>query len=130
MSVQHSVLPTSSKLRTVSVLWVKHLEFISGRGSMILSSKSSKLGFHARWIYGKSVVYFRITHRLGRPHYVWDEYLYSVREKVEVRVTASVTVCVGGVIALAYLLLSYLLHPFINHIFGEYNFIELLLCMG
>ena len=37
-----------------------------------------------------SVVYFRITHRLGRPHYVWDEYLYSVREKVEVRVTVSV----------------------------------------
>ena len=31
-----------------------------------------------------SVVYFRITHRLGRPRYVWDEYLYSVREKVEV----------------------------------------------
>ena len=41
-----------------------------------------------------SVVYFRITHRLGRTHYVWDEYLYSVREKVEVRVTVSVTVCV------------------------------------
>ena len=41
-----------------------------------------------------SVVYFRIMHRLGRPHYVWDEYLYSVREKVEVRVTVSVTVCV------------------------------------
>ena len=41
-----------------------------------------------------SVVYFRITHRLGRPHYVWDEYLYSVLEKVEVRVTVSVTVCV------------------------------------
>ena len=41
-----------------------------------------------------SVVYFRITHRLGRPHYVWDEYryLYSVQEKVEVRVTVSVTV--------------------------------------
>ena len=35
-----------------------------------------------------------IMHRLGRPHYVWDEYLYSVLEKVEVRVTASVTVCV------------------------------------
>ena len=34
-----------------------------------------------------SVVYFRITHRLGRPHYVWHEYLHSVREKVEVRVT-------------------------------------------
>ena len=41
-----------------------------------------------------SVVYFRVTRRLGRPHYVWDEYLYSVREKVEVRVTVSVTVCV------------------------------------
>ena len=41
-----------------------------------------------------SVVYFWITHRLGRPHYVWDEYLYSVREKVVVRVTVSVTVCV------------------------------------
>ena len=40
-----------------------------------------------------SVVYFRITHGLGRPHYVWDEYLYSVREKVEVRVTVS-SVCV------------------------------------
>ena len=41
-----------------------------------------------------SVVYFRITHRLGRPHYVWDEYLYSVREKVEAGVIASVPVCV------------------------------------
>ena len=39
-----------------------------------------------------SVVYFRITHCLGRPHYVWDEYMYSVREKVEVRVTVSVIV--------------------------------------
>ena len=34
-----------------------------------------------------SVVYFRIMHRLGRPYYVWDQYLYSVWEKVEVRVT-------------------------------------------
>ena len=25
-----------------------------------------------------SAVYFRFTHRLGRPHYVWDEYLYGV----------------------------------------------------
>ena len=41
-----------------------------------------------------SVVYFRITHCLGGPHYVWDEYLYNVLEKVEVRVTVSVTVCV------------------------------------
>ena len=51
-------------------------------------------GFHARWKMALNVVYFRIRHRLGRPHYVWDEYLYSVREKVEVRVTVSVTVCV------------------------------------
>ena len=41
-----------------------------------------------------SVVYFQIMHRLGRPHYMWDEYLCSVLEKVEVRVTVSVTVCV------------------------------------
>ena len=41
-----------------------------------------------------SVVYFRITHRLGRPHYVWDGYLYGVLEEVEVRVTVCVTVCV------------------------------------
>ena len=41
-----------------------------------------------------SVVYFQFTHLLGRPHYVWDEYLYSVWEKVEVKVTVSVTVCV------------------------------------
>ena len=41
-----------------------------------------------------SVVYFWIMHRLGRPHYVWDEYLYSVRENVEVGVIVSVTVCV------------------------------------
>ena len=40
-----------------------------------------------------SVVYFRITHRLGRPHYVWDEYLYSVREKVEVRMTKCNCLC-------------------------------------
>ena len=40
------------------------------------------------------VVYFRFMHHLGRPHYVWDEYLYSVLEKVAVRVIVSVTVCV------------------------------------
>ena len=40
-----------------------------------------------------SVVYFPITHRLGRPHYVWDEYLYSVLEKVEVRVTKYNCLC-------------------------------------
>ena len=41
-----------------------------------------------------SLVYFQFTHRLARPHYVWDEYLYSVLEEVEFRVTVSVTVCV------------------------------------
>ena len=29
------------------------------------------------------VVYFRFVHRLGRPHYMWDEYLYGVLEEVE-----------------------------------------------
>ena len=29
-----------------------------------------------------SMVYFLIMQRLGRPHYVWDEHLYSVLEKV------------------------------------------------
>ena len=38
-----------------------------------------------------SVVYFQFTHHLGRPHYVWDEYLYSVLEEVEVRMTVCVT---------------------------------------
>ena len=41
-----------------------------------------------------SVVYFQFTHHLGRPHYVWDEYLYSVLDKVEVKMTVCVTVCV------------------------------------
>ena len=42
-----------------------------------------------------SVVYFRFTHRFGRPHYVLDEYLYGVREKGEVRMTVCVTVLCG-----------------------------------
>ena len=46
-----------------------------------------------------SVVYFRIMHRLGRPHYVWDEYLYSVREEVQVRVIVCVN-CLCSVIVL------------------------------
>ena len=37
-----------------------------------------------------SVVYFKFTHCLGRPHYVWDECLYSVLEKVEVRMMVCV----------------------------------------
>ena len=38
----------------------------------------TRFGFRARRIDGVSVIYFRITHRLGRPHYVWEEYLHSV----------------------------------------------------
>ena len=57
--------------------------------ALLRASDSTQGGYMAL-----SVVYFPITHRLCRPHYVWDEYLYSVREKVEVRVTVSVTVCV------------------------------------
>ena len=57
--------------------------------ALLCASDSTQGGYMAL-----NAVYFRITHRLGRPHYVWDEYLYSVLEKVEVRVTVSVTVCV------------------------------------
>ena len=46
-----------------------------------------------------SVVYFQSTHRVGRPHYVWDEYLYSVLEKVEVRMTVKCN-CLCSVIVL------------------------------
>ena len=45
-----------------------------------------------------SVVYFQFTHRLGRPHYVSDEYLYSVLEEVEVRVTVCVTDRLFGIV--------------------------------
>ena len=38
-----------------------------------------------------SVVYFQFTHHWGRPHYVWDEYLYSVLEEVKIRMTVCVT---------------------------------------
>ena len=57
--------------------------------ALLRASGSMQSGYMAL-----SVVYFRITHRLGRPHYAWDEYLYSVREKVDVMMTVSVTVCV------------------------------------
>ena len=40
-----------------------------------------------------SVIYFQFTHPLGRPHYVWDEYLYSVLQEVEVRVTVCNCLC-------------------------------------
>ena len=45
-----------------------------------------------------SVVYFRTTHRLGKPHCLWDEYLYSVLQEVEVRVTVCVVVMCGMMI--------------------------------
>ena len=41
-----------------------------------------------------NVFYFPFTHRLDRAHYVWNEYMYSILEEVEVRATVSVTVCV------------------------------------
>ena len=54
-----------------------------------------RFGFHARWIDGvKCGLFLESRTAWGRPHYVWDEYLYSVLEKVEVRVTVSITVCV------------------------------------
>ena len=53
--------------------------------ALLCATGSTQSGYMAL-----SVVYFRITHRLGRPHYVWNEYLYSVLEKVEVRVSVCV----------------------------------------
>ena len=47
-----------------------------------------------------NVVYFRFTHRTSRPHYMWDKYLYSVLEKVEVRVIVYRSVCVLVVVDL------------------------------
>ena len=51
--------------------------------------------FHARWIYGVECGLFSNHAPLGQTTLRWDEYLYSVLEKVEVRVTVSVTVCVA-----------------------------------
>ena len=45
-------------------------------------------------------------HRLGRPHYVWDEYLYSVLEKVEeIRVTVKCN-CLCSVIVLCRMMMK------------------------
>ena len=55
----------------------------------------TRFGFHTRRIHGVKCGVFLNHAPLGQTtHYVWDEYLYSVLEKVEVRVTVSVTVCV------------------------------------
>ena len=45
-----------------------------------------------------SVIYFRITHRLGRPHYVWEEYLLQCIGESSVRVTVYVSVCLVCVV--------------------------------
>ena len=52
------------------------------------------LGFRTRQIDGVECGLFSIHAPLGRPHYAWDEFLYSVLEKVEIRITVCVTVCV------------------------------------
>ena len=52
-----------------------------------------------------NVVYFQFMHRLGRSHYVWDEYLYSVLEEVEVRVTVCVN-CLCSVIVLCEMMMK------------------------
>ena len=51
-------------------------------------------GFHARRIDGVKCGLLSNHAPLGQTTLVWDEYLYSVREKVEVGVIVSVTVCV------------------------------------
>ena len=51
-------------------------------------------GFRARRIDGVECGLFSIHAPLGRPHYVWGEYMYSVLQEVEVRMTICVTFCV------------------------------------
>ena len=51
-------------------------------------------GFHARWIDGVKCSLFSKYAPLGQTTLRVDEYLYSVREEVEVRVTVCVAVCV------------------------------------
>ena len=54
-----------------------------------------------------SVVYFQFMHCLGRPHYVWDEYLYSVLEEVEVRMTVGpMCNCLCSVIVLCEMMMK------------------------
>ena len=55
---------------------------------------TTSFGFRARRKDGVECGLFSIHAPLGRPHYVWDEYLYSVLEEVEVRVTVCVSVIV------------------------------------
>ena len=54
----------------------------------------TRFGFHARQRDGVKCDLLLTHAPLGQTTLRWDEYLYSVWEKVEVRVTVSVTVCV------------------------------------
>ena len=51
-------------------------------------------GIRAGRIDGIECGLFSIHAPLGQIYYLWHEYPYSVLEKVEVRVTVSITVCV------------------------------------
>ena len=54
----------------------------------------TSFGFHARRIDGVECDLLSNHAPIGQTTYVWDEYLYSVLEEVEVRVTVCVTVCI------------------------------------
>ena len=82
--MEHCVLPQSRIEETVCVC-----AFQCEPTALLRAS-----GFAQGGQMALSVVYFQFMHRLDRPHYMWDEYLYSVLEEVEVRVTVCVTVCV------------------------------------
>ena len=47
-------------------------------------------GFHATWIDGATVVYFRFTHLLSRQSYMGDGYLYCLLKEGNVYVIAFV----------------------------------------
>ena len=67
--------------------------------SMPIHCTITRFVFRARRIDGVECGLFSNHAPLGQTTLRWDEYLYSVREKVEVRVTVSVCVvllcCVG-----------------------------------
>ena len=62
-------------------------------------------GFHARLIDSVKCGLFSNHAPLGRSHYVWDEYLYSVLEKVEFRMTVSVN-CLCSVFVLCEMIMK------------------------
>ena len=95
LTLQRQGFPNSSKLGLcqetdhlkISRYLVRKVLRISDYSKYVAIIQNKTSGSAKRGQMALNGVYFRFTHRLGRPHYMWDEYLYSVLEKVEVMVT-------------------------------------------